>query len=57
MGNDMSRQIYVAGCVEPNEFAFFDRVLQPGMTFLDAGANDGIYTVCGFRGMPITVPN
>jgi FkbM family methyltransferase len=45
LGNDMSRQIYVAGCVEPNEFAFFDRVLQPGMTFLDAGANDGIYTV------------
>jgi FkbM family methyltransferase len=45
LGNDMSRQIYVAGCVEPNEFAFFDHVLQPGMTFLDAGANDGIYTV------------
>ena len=45
LGNDMSRQIYVAGCVEPNEFAFFDHALQPGMTFLDAGANDGIYTV------------
>jgi FkbM family methyltransferase len=45
LGNDMSRQIYVAGCVEPNEFAFFDHVLEPGMTFLDAGANDGIYTV------------
>ena len=45
LGNDMSRQIYVAGCVDPNEFAFFDQVLQPGMTFLDAGANDGIYTV------------
>jgi FkbM family methyltransferase len=45
LGNDMSRQIYVAGCVEPNEFAFLDHVLEPGMTFLDAGANDGIYTV------------
>jgi FkbM family methyltransferase len=45
LGNDMSRQIYVAGCVEPNEFAFFDHILEPGMTFVDAGANDGIYTV------------
>jgi FkbM family methyltransferase len=45
LGNDMSRQIYVAGCVDPSEFAFLDHVLEPGMTFLDAGANDGIYTV------------
>jgi FkbM family methyltransferase len=45
LGNDESAQIYVAGCVEPNEFAFLDRVLRPGMTFVDAGANDGIYTV------------
>lgn len=45
LGNDLSKQIYVAGCVDPNEFAFLDRVLQPGMTFLDAGANEGIYTV------------
>jgi FkbM family methyltransferase len=45
LGNDESAQIYVAGCVEPNEFAFLDRLLQPGMTFVDAGANDGIYSV------------
>jgi len=45
LGNDTSRQIYVAGCLEPNEFAFLDHVLQTGMTFIDAGANDGIYTV------------
>jgi FkbM family methyltransferase len=45
LGNDLSGQIYIAGCIEPNEFAFLDRILQPGMTFLDAGANDGIYTV------------
>jgi FkbM family methyltransferase len=45
LGNDLSRQIYVAGCIDPNEFAFLDRVLQPGMTFLDAGANEGVYTV------------
>jgi FkbM family methyltransferase len=45
LGNDISRQIFVAGCIEPNEFAFLDRILRPGMTFLDAGANDGIYAV------------
>jgi FkbM family methyltransferase len=45
LGNDLSRQIFVAGCIDPNEFAFLDRFLQPGMTFLDAGANEGIYTV------------
>jgi FkbM family methyltransferase len=45
LGNDISGQIYIAGCMEPNEFAFLDRILQPGMTFLDVGANDGIYAV------------
>ncbi len=45
LGNDLSRQIYIAGCIDPNEFAFLDRCLQPGMTFFDAGANEGIYTV------------
>ena len=45
LGNDISGQIYIAGCIEPNEFAFLDRILQPGMTFLDVGANDGIYAV------------
>jgi FkbM family methyltransferase len=45
MGNDLSRQIYIAGCIDPNEFAFLDRFLQPGMTFLDVGANEGIYSI------------
>jgi FkbM family methyltransferase len=45
LGNDLSRQIYIAGCIDPNEFAFLDRYLQPGMTFFDAGANEGVYTV------------
>jgi len=45
LGNDLSRQIYIAGCIDPNEFVFLDRLLQAGMTFLDAGANEGIYTV------------
>ena len=45
LGNDLSRQIYIAGCIDPNEFAFLDRILQPGMTVLDVGANEGVYTV------------
>lgn len=45
LGSDISRQIYVAGCIDPNEFAFLDRFLDTGMTFLDAGSNEGIYTV------------
>jgi FkbM family methyltransferase len=45
LGNDLSRQIYVAGCIDPNEFAFLDRFLQPSMVLIDAGANEGIYTV------------
>jgi FkbM family methyltransferase len=49
LGNDESAQIYIAGCVEPNEFAFLDRILRPGMTFVDAGANHGIYTVFAAR--------
>ena len=49
LGNDTSRQIYIAGCIDPNEFAFLDRFLEPGMTFLDAGANEGIYSVFASR--------
>ena len=45
LGNDLSRQLYVSGCIDPNEFAFLDRLLQPGMTFFDIGANEGIYSV------------
>jgi FkbM family methyltransferase len=45
LGNDLSRQIYIAGCIDPNEFAFLDRFLEAGMTFFDAGANEGVYTV------------
>ena len=49
LGNDLSRQIYIAGCIDPNEFAFLDRFLEPGMTFFDVGANEGIYSVFAAR--------
>ena len=44
LGNDNSLCLYVCGSFEPNEFAFLDQVLHPGMTFVDVGANDGYYT-------------
>jgi len=49
LGNDNSLCLYVCGSFEPNEFAFLDQVLQPGMTFLDVGANDGYYTLFAAR--------
>ena len=45
LGNDNSLCLYVCGSFEPNEFAFLDRVLKPGMVFIDVGANDGYYTL------------
>lgn len=49
LGNDQSLCLYVSGSFEPNEFAFIDRVLQPGMVMVDVGANDGLYTVFAAR--------
>ncbi len=45
LGHDLSLGLLADGRLEPNEFALLDRVLQPGMVFLDAGANEGIYTL------------
>lgn len=45
LGNDNSLCLYVCGSFEPNEFAFLDEYLKPGMVFIDAGANDGYYTL------------
>jgi FkbM family methyltransferase len=45
LGNDESFCVYVAGSFEPNEFAFLDRTVRRRMTFVDVGANDGLYTL------------
>ncbi len=45
LGNDLGQAIFVAGSYEPNEFALLDRMLKPGMTVLDGGANEGAYTL------------
>lgn len=49
LGNDNSLCLYVCGSFEPNEFALLDRILQPGMVFVDVGANDGYYTLFAAR--------
>jgi len=45
LGNDLSRCLFVAGCIDPNEFAFLDSVMDSGMVFVDVGANEGLYSV------------
>jgi FkbM family methyltransferase len=45
LGNDISKCLFVGGCIDPNEFAFLDQVLEPGMVFIDVGANEGLYTL------------
>ena len=49
LGNDMSLCLYVGGSFEPNEFVFLDTFLEPNMTFVDGGANDGIYSLFAAR--------
>lgn len=45
LGNDVSRCLFIGGCFEPNELAFLAGALEPGMTVVDVGANDGLYTL------------
>ena len=45
LGNDLTKQLFIAGCFEPNEFALLNRLLAPGMRFVDAGANEGLYSL------------
>jgi len=45
VGTDISRLIFVGGELDPNEFAFLADVVKPGMTVVDIGANEGLYTL------------
>ncbi len=49
LGNDQSRCLYVGGCIEPNELNLLTRILEPGMTFVDAGANEGLFSLLAAR--------
>jgi FkbM family methyltransferase len=48
-GNETSRSIFVTGRYEQNEFCLLARILKPGMTFIDIGANMGLYTLFAAR--------
>jgi FkbM family methyltransferase len=57
---DMGQAALLSGAYEPNEMAFVDRYLRPGMVAVDAGANQGWYTLLmagcvGPRGRVIAV--
>jgi FkbM family methyltransferase len=45
LGNDQSHCLFVGGSFEPNEFAFLASFLKPGMVVVDAGANEGFYSL------------
>ena len=45
LGDDISQCLFIDGCIEPNEFVFLSKVIQPGMVFIDGGANIGLYTL------------
>jgi FkbM family methyltransferase len=47
--DDGAQAVFVGGCIEPNELAFVDRFLNPGMTFIDAGAYLGLFTLLASR--------
>ena len=49
LGNDLSRPVFIGGCIDPNEFAFLESVLKDGMVFVDAGANEGLYSLFASR--------
>ncbi|MGI0073092.1 MAG: FkbM family methyltransferase [Nitrosotalea sp.] len=47
--DENTRVIYLTGYYEPNEFKILDKLLKQGMSFLDAGANMGLYTIFASR--------
>jgi FkbM family methyltransferase len=45
LGNDISWCVFVGGMYEPNELALVAATLEEGMTFVDIGANEGLFTL------------
>lgn len=41
----VARDVFFAGCFAPQEIAFLRGVLKPGMSFVDVGANWGLFTM------------
>jgi FkbM family methyltransferase len=49
LSSDMGRCVWVGGCFEPNEMYLLSRLLKTGNTFIDVGANIGLYTLTAAR--------
>jgi FkbM family methyltransferase len=49
LGNELSYAVFVGGYFDPNELVVLNKVLQPGMHFLDVGAHEGLYTTLAAR--------
>ena len=45
LASDIGRCVWVAGCFEPNEMYLLSQLLSSGGTFVDVGANVGLYSV------------
>lgn len=45
LNDEIARCVFVEGLFEPTEFWFLDRYLRQDMVFVDAGANNGLYTL------------
>lgn len=45
LGHDLSRQLYIAGCYEPNALFALDKLIKPGMTVVDVGAHEGLFSL------------
>ena len=43
--DEISREVFFAGTYDPQESAFLRDILCPGMTFVDVGANWGLFTL------------
>lgn len=43
--DEIGYEIFRSGKFEPNEFYFLDKILEKGMTFIDVGANMGLFAL------------
>lgn len=44
-GEEISKCVYLEGYYEPNQLYYLNSLLKQGMTFIDVGANSGIYSL------------
>ena len=47
--DELLKSLFLTGLFEPNEFLLLDRLLRPDMSFVDVGANLGLYTLFAAR--------